>query len=256
MKVALTGGTSGIGAAVAAKFVAKGHSVTVFDIHEPQANADHWIKVDLSDTASVDAAIEAADGPFDALINNAGLPPRDGLAEPVLRVNFFGLRRFMNRMTEHLGQGASIVNVASRAGSFWRENLDEVKALMSLDPVALGDFISDRDIDATRAYNLSKEAVIVTTMAETQRMNSLGLRINSVSPAAVETDILSDFATAFGDKMTRNVARVGRAGTVDEIAPVIVFLASPESGWIKGQDIVIDGGMSGIITSEALGLLD
>jgi len=176
--------------------------------------------------------------------------------ELVLRVNFFGLRRFMNGMAAHLSQGASIVNVASRAGSFWRENLDEVKALIALDPAALTDFITDRNIDATRAYNLSKEAVIVMTMAETQRMNSLGLRLNSVSPAAVETDILSDFATAFGDKMTKNVARVGRAGTVDEIAPVIAFLASPESGWIKGQDIVVDGGMSGIITSETLGLLD
>ena len=127
---------------------------------------------------------------------------------------------------------------------------------MALDPEALLDFIADRNIDATRAYNLSKEAVIVMTMAETQRKNSQGLRFNSVSPAAVETDILSDFATAFGDKMTKNVARVGRAGTVNEVAPVIVFLASPESGWIKGQDIVIDGGMSGIITSETLGLLD
>ncbi|MEM7472070.1 MAG: SDR family oxidoreductase [Pseudomonadota bacterium] len=241
MKVALTGGASGIGAAVAAELTAKGHSVTVFDIHEPQAGAEHWIKVDLSDFAAIDAAIEAADGPFDALINNAGLPPRDGLAELVLRVNFFGLRRFMHGLTAQLGEGASIVNVASRAGSFWRENLDEVKALMSLDPEALSDFVTDRNIDATRAYNLSKEAVIVMTMAETQRKNSQGLRINSVSPAAVETDILSDFATAFGDKMTKNVARVGRAGTVSEIAAVIVFLASPESGWIKGQDIVIDG---------------
>ena len=88
MKVALTGGTSGIGAAVAAELTAKGHSVTVFDIHEPQANADHWIRVDLSDFAAVDAAIEAADGPFDALINNAGLPPRDGLAETGLAGEF------------------------------------------------------------------------------------------------------------------------------------------------------------------------
>lgn len=256
MKVALTGGASGIDAAVAAELAAKSHHVTVFDIHEPHANADHWIRVDLSDAASVNAAIEAAEGPFDALINNAGLPPCDGLAEMVLRVNFFGLRRFMHGLAVDLSQGASIVSVASRAGSFWRENLDEVKALMSLDPEALDDFITDRNIDATRAYNLSKEAVIVMTKAETQRMNSQGFRINSVSPAAVETDILSDFATAFGDKMTKNVARVGRAGTVDEIAPLIVFLASPDSGWIKGQDIVVDGGMSGIITSEMLGLLD
>lgn len=254
MRVALTGGASGIGAAVAAELKAKGHHITVFDIREPEANTDLWVQTDLSDFASIDAAIAAVDGPFDALINNAGLPPREGLAELVLRVNFFGLRRFMAGMLAHLSEGAAIVNVASRAGSHWRDNIEEVKALMALAPSDIAAFLSDRDINATRAYDLSKEAVIVLTMAQTQALNARGLRANSVSPAAVATDILADFAAAFGDRMTQNVARVGRAGTAEEIAPVIAFLASPESGWIRGQDIVIDGGMSGIITSEALGV--
>ncbi|WP_390914858.1 SDR family oxidoreductase [Pseudosulfitobacter sp. SM2401] len=54
--------------------------------------------------------------------------------------------------------------------------------------------------------------------------------------------------------MVQNVARVGRPGLPSEIASAIVFLASPTSCWIRGQDIVIDGGMSAIATSEALGL--
>ena len=90
-------------------------------------------------------------------------------------------------------------------------------------------------------------------MAGTQSLIARNLRANSISPAAVSTDILQDFATAFGDKMVQNVARVGRPGLPSEIASAIVFLASPTSGWIKGQDIVIDGGMSAIATSEALG---
>jgi NAD(P)-dependent dehydrogenase (short-subunit alcohol dehydrogenase family) len=253
MRVALTGAATGIGAEVAAKLKARGDHVTAFDINEP-AHADTWIKTDLSDPASIKAALAQAEGPFDALINNAGLPPREGLAELVLQVNFFGLRRFMDGMLDKLSEGASIVNTASRAGAAWRDNLDQVKALMALDADALTAFLDQQNIDATRAYNLSKEALIVLTMAGTQDMLTRGLRMNSVSPAAVSTDILGDFKAAFGDKVAANIARVGRPGDAHEIADVIAFLASPESGWIKGQDFVIDGGMSALAMSDALGL--
>lgn len=254
MRVALTGGSSGIGAEVARKLTELGHEVTAFDISEPEVSVTRWIETDLSDPASIHSAIEAATGPFDALLNNAGLPPRDGLEELVLKVNWFGLRSFMAGMLYKLEPGSAIVNTASRAGAMWRENLDEVRALMALEPDGLADFIQRRGIDATRAYNLSKEAVIVMTMAETESMIARDLRMNSVSPAAVSTGILKDFAAAFGDRMARNVARAGRPGLPGEVADVIIFLASPESGWIKGQDITIDGGMSAMSVSDKLEL--
>ncbi len=254
MRVALTGGASGIGAEVAAKLKAGAHHVTAFDISEPAANIDAWIRTDLNEPASVAAAIEAADGPFDALINNAGLPPREGLEEVILRVNFMGFRSFLQGMLEKLNEGAAIVNVASRAGAAWRENLDEVKALMACQPDDLSSFIADRGIDHVRAYNLSKEAVIALTVAETERMVARGFRMNSVSPAAVSTGILDDFTAAFGERVAKNIARAGRPGLPEEIADVILFLLSPDSAWIKGQDIVIDGGMSAMGLSDALGL--
>ena len=254
MRVALTGGASGIGAEVAAKLAFAGHEVTTFDISEPQVDVKRWVKTDLSDPGSVAAAIEAAEGPYDALINNAGLPPREGLAELVLRVNFFGLRSFLNGMLPKLAPGAAIVNTASRAGAMWQQNIDEVKALMALDPSELSGFLKDRGIDATRAYNLSKEAVIVLTMAETENMIARGFRMNSVSPAAVATDILDDFVAAFGERVAKNIARVGRPGHPAEVADAILFLISPQSNWIKGTDIVLDGGMGALAQSDALGL--
>ena len=254
MRVALTGGARGIGAEVAAKLVSSGHSVTAFDINRPDTEVRKWIRMDLSDPTSVDAAIAAAEEPFDALINNAGLPPRDGLGELILRVNYFGLVQFLNGMLDKLAEGAAIVNTASRAGAAWRDNLAEVKALMALDPARLGEFIASRNITPTRAYTLSKEAVIVMTISATERMAARKLRMNSVSPAAVSTDILKDFAAAFGERMTQNVSRVGRPGLPSEVADVIIFLASPESAWIKGQDLVIDGGMGALATTESLGL--
>lgn len=254
MRVALTGGASGIGADVARKLGVLGHEVTVFDLTEPQGAVAEWVQTDLGDPASIAAAVAAAKGPFDALINNAGLPPREGLEEVILRVNWFGLRSFMDGMLDRLVPGSAIVNTASRAGAMWRENIDEVKALMALEAEDAGAFVKERNIDATRAYNLSKEAVIVLTMAETENMIARDLRMNSVSPAAVSTGILKDFAAAFGDRMARNVARAGRPGLPEEVADVIVFLASRDSGWIKGQDITIDGGMSAMAMSDMLGV--
>ena len=254
MRVALTGGATGIGAAVVDRLLAQNHQVTVFDIEEPQQPVQAWIKTDLGDIAALRGAIARASGPFDALINNAGVPPRVGDAERVLRINYFGLAAFLEGMLDTLAPGAAIVNTASRAGAHWRDNLAEVRALMALEVDELAGFIARRGIDPTRAYCLSKEAVIVMTLAATQSLLTRVVRMIAGCPASVSTGILPDFAAAFGERMTRNVARSGRAGTAEEIADVIVFLAAPESAWIKGQDIVVDGGMSAIGLSEALGL--
>ena len=250
MRVALTGGTTGIGAALVQMLHDAGHHVTVFDISEPKGPADQWIKTDLGDLESIHAAIDTAQGPFDWLVNNAGLPPREGLKEPILKVNFHGFRAFLEGIEGKLADGATIVNTASRAGAMWQKNLDQVKALMASDWADVADFLSSHDIDDTRAYNLSKEAVIVYTIANTQKMIEKGLRMNSVSPAAVSTGILDDFTKAFGPKVAANIKRAGRPGTAEEIAEVILYLLSPASGWIKGQDITIDGGMS------AMGMTD
>ena len=111
-------------------------------------------------------------------------------------------------------------------------------------------FIHSHKIDDTRAYNLSKEAVIVDAIATTEAFLAQGIRVNCVSPAAVSTGILDDFTKAFGPKVAKNIARAGRPGHPSEIADVILYLASPQSAWIKGQDITIDGGMS------AMGMTD
>ena len=83
--------------------------------------------------------------------------------------------------------------------------------------------MADHEIDATRAYNLSKEAVIVYTISQTERMIQKRFRMNSVSPAAVSTGILDDFTKAFGEKVAKNIARAGRPGHPEEIADIIFY---------------------------------
>ncbi len=257
MRVAITGAASGIGAASAKILKDSGAEIVAFDIVEPTANIDQWIEVDMSNPDSIADATKTATGTFDAVLNIAGLPPRESQTVKVLQVNYFGLIAFTEAMLSRLNKGASIVNLASRAGSKWHDNLDQVKAFMNLekrDHDQLTTFASDQSVDHVRAYNLSKEAVIVWTMAQTERMISMDLRMNSVSPSAVATRILDDFITAFGERATSSIARAGRPGTAEEIAAMVAFLASPESNWLKGNDIVMDGGMTAMATSDALGL--
>ncbi|MDF1778990.1 MAG: coniferyl-alcohol dehydrogenase [Rhizobiaceae bacterium] len=253
MRVALTGGASGIGAAVAANLKRLGADIVAFDIVEPRVNIDQWVKVDLSDPTSILEAEQQVSGSFDALINNAGLPPRKGLEEKVLAVNYFGLVNFTNLMIPKLTQGGAIVNTASKAGARWRENIPQIRALRDLTDVdGLPAFIETQAISPVRAYDLSKEAVILWTITQTERLAALGLRVNTVSPAAVSTDILDDFVTAFGERATKAMARIGRPGTPEEVAEVICFLASPQSNWLKGIDIPIDGGLAAMSLSDGL----
>lgn len=252
MRIAITGAATGIGAETVKLLKAEGHEITAFDIVRPDS-VDTWVQVDLSDTGAIAVAADSVVGCFDVLINNAGLPPREGNQAKLLSVNVFGLRAMTRAMLPRLADGARIVNIASRAGLMWRENIDEVKALLALDgPENLAAFLADREIDPTRAYNLSKEAVIVYTKGLTKALLARGIRANSVSPAPVATGILDDFMAALGDRAAAALALPGRAATPEEVAQVIVFLASETSSWVKGHDILVDGGVSAMVTAKEL----
>lgn len=252
---AITGVASGIGAKLALKLKSQGHKVIGFDINKPSANLDHYIPIDLSDEASIQAAASQTPYKLDGLCNNAGLPPRIRTEAAILKVNFLGARSFTNAMFPHMKPGASIVNMASRAGHGWRDNLEQNKRLAALRHVdQAAQFALDEGIDSTQCYNLTKEAMILWTVALTEELIAREFRINSLSPGGISTGILDDFKRAFGAKMVRNVERAGRPGTPQEIAEIAAFVLSPESCWLKGADIAIDGGMGAFNMSDMLGL--
>jgi NAD(P)-dependent dehydrogenase (short-subunit alcohol dehydrogenase family) len=278
----VTGVASGIGAALAAQLLERRCRVTGFDVRPPAGAAFPCHALNLGDLGAIDPAVVKALGPvagpvvgqelgrpsgqtneqtnsqtlgpFDGLCNNAGVSPKPGHEVAILTINFFAQRVFTRALLPHLAPGASIVNMASRAGARWRENIEQVKRLAALDPRDVAAFVVDERIDAARAYNLSKEALIAWTLAESEAMTARGQRINAVCPGAVATGLLPDFAAAFGEAMARNVARAGRPGQPEEIASIAAFLLSPQSSWLRGAEISPDGGMGAFAASDALGL--
>lgn len=249
MRVMVTGAANGIGAQAARLLQEAGADVVPVDVEPAEG-----IQLDLSDMAAI--ADFEPEGRFDALINAAGLPPRPGQETQVLMVNFHGLRAFTNRMIPAMAPGGSIVSMASKAGGKWRENLAQVKRFLDVAPQDTAAFVAQERIDAVRSYDLSKEALIVWTKAQTARLQGLGLRANTVSPAAVDTRILSDFMTAFGARARDGVALTHRAGRPDEVAQALVFLAGPASSWIKGSDLVVDGGLDARLSCAALDITE
>lgn len=253
----VTGVARGVGAATALKLVEAGHQVVGVDRDAPEQDPglESFHKVDLNDIKALNTTIDSLKGQFDGLCNIAGLPPREGLEATILRVNFLAVRELTGRIRPRLNPEASIVNLASRAGQAWQANIEQVKRLSELNLDSdVEAFIQSEKINSTRAYNLSKEALIAWTLAQTEPMLNQGFRVNSLSPGAVSTAILDDFNRAFGEKVARNVQRAGRAGKPEEAADAVVYMLSQQSTWLKGTDLVLDGGMSAFAAVEQYNL--
>lgn len=241
--IVVTGCASGIGAKTCELLKQAGATVIGVDRNETNLNVDEFFRVDLSDPASIDALIEALPSGTDGLMNIAGLPPTAGNI-PVVQVNLLALKRLTLGYVDKLADGASIVNIASLAGLGWQDAIPAIKAVENLQDFSqVADFCNQYDIDNARSYFFTKEALIVWTMQNRWTWRERGIRMNCVSPGPVETPILKDFLETLGERAEEDMKIMDRAGTPADIAPVILFLASDDSAWIRGTNIPCDGGM-------------
>ena len=243
--IVVTGVASGIGAETAKVLKGQGATVIGVDLNAPGANVDQFIKADLSDPLSIDQAVATVPAGIDAVCNIAGLPPTQDRVL-VLKVNFLGLRHFTERMIEKLNTNASIVNIASLAGLGWPDAGDQIRRAMKFrDFDRVSEFCDENDVtnEGGRSYFFTKECLIVWTMMNRWTWRDRGIRMNCVSPGPVETPILKDFLETLGERAEEDAKIMDRPGRPEDIAPVIAFLCSPASGWIRGANIPVDGGM-------------
>lgn len=240
--VIVTGAASGIGAASAALLAAGGANVISVDINEPNRPVGRFFRADLSDKSSIDALVAALPAGANGLANIAGLPPTRP-AEAVVKVNLVGLKYLTTQLVPKLSDGASIVNLASLAGLGWADAKAAVLASSDLAFDAVAAFCKDHQISGARSYFFSKEALIVWTMQNRWTWRERGIRMNSVSPGPVDTPILKDFIETLGARAEEDMKTMDRPGTPADIAPVIAFLMSDSSAWIRGTNLPVDGGM-------------
>jgi NAD(P)-dependent dehydrogenase (short-subunit alcohol dehydrogenase family) len=240
----VTGISSGVGAAVAADLTARGARVIGIDRVPPQADIAAFHLCDLTDPRQIDRTLSEIRGPLDGLVNIAGVPGSLPV-ETVVKVNYLALRRLTEGLLPRLSDFGAVVNVASTAGANWRERVAMVKSLITVEgwEEGLRHFLGF-GLDSVRAYDVSKEAVILYSMLVSSRERHRGVRVNTVSPGAVETPILRSFYDTMGaDLLTRLREQAGgRDARPEEIAGPVAFLLSRDAGWVNGADLIVDGG--------------
>lgn len=252
----VTGAGSGIGKAVATQFVARGAIVGIFevdlaaaeaaaaDINQaaakvPGAGKAEGYKCDVSSEAGVNAAFDSFAGKhkkLDILVNNAGISAvgtiEDATGEDmdrVYNVNIKGVFHCGKAAVKHMkagGRGGSIVNLASIASLVGLTN--------------------------RFAYGMTKGAVLTMTYAIATDYVKDGIRCNCVCPGRVHTPFVDGYLAKHfpgKEKEQYNVLAqwqpVGRMGKPEEIASLILYLASDESSFVTGASYAIDGGRSG-----------
>lgn len=245
----VTGAASGIGAATARKLLAAGAEVTSLDRNPPSVPVSRHIEVDLANPRSIDAAVEQLEGSYDGLMNIAGIP---GTApgETVVAVNSLAVRHLTEAFLDRLNSGGTVTTVSSTAGFGWPERLEAIRDLLATESFEEGARWFKEHPQQGNAYNFSKEVTTVYTMMMGLTAAQRGFRINAVLPGPVETPILADFEESMGkDTLDGVKALLGRHASPDDIADVVVFLASDAARWINGQAVAVDGGITGAVAS-------
>ncbi|MFD8813816.1 SDR family oxidoreductase [Streptomyces sp. NPDC059627] len=247
----MTGGSSGMGAAVVERLVSARRDVVVLDRVAPTADVP-YLRCDLTDVTSIDDAVAALPITVAGLCNIAGLPGTKK-AHEVLAVNMFAPRHLTRELLPRLSEGSAVVNLASTLGVGWAANrpaVDEVLEQTSFDKGVA--WAREGRLDGSTAYRLSKQALTLWTKQLAVDLMPRRIRANSVSPGPVTTPILQAFYdSADPDLLDGFHTSIGRHGTPDEIAEVVIFLLD-QAGWINGADIVVDGGGEALLDVGAI----
>lgn len=236
----VTGGASGIGAAIAAELRDRGASVAVLDLDISAVPAGALgIEADVTSDDSVRAGIETVVstlGRIDIVVNNAGISAKgtvedntDADWQRVFDVNLFGVVRTTRAALPYLRSSPSpaIVNVSS------------IAATAGLPERAL--------------YSATKGAVHALTLAMAADHVHEGIRVNSVDPGTVETDFVLGLLAKADDPVAERAAMTarqphGRLVRPEEVAHAVAYLASPRATSTTGTSLAVDGGMAGLRT--------
>jgi 2-hydroxycyclohexanecarboxyl-CoA dehydrogenase len=236
-KALVTGGASGIGAAIARRLAAEGAEVTIGDLNLEGATevageiSGLSIELDVTDLGSAQAAVDSAGPPIDILVNNAGTDEFGFFTQTtpeqwkkVVDVNLYGVLNCTFAALpgmQEAGYGR-IVNIASEAGRVGSKG--------------------------SAVYSAAKGGVIAFTKVIAREGARFGVNANAIAPGPIETPLLMQ-AKEFGqigEKIIENMkagTQLGRLGQPEEVAAAVAFLASEDASYVTGEVLGVSGGL-------------
>lgn len=236
--VVVSGGSKGLGLSLCQALLAEGYHVATFSRNSSQPLQQlseqypqhlYWQAVDISVAEQLSAFVKNTKqqlGRVNYLVNSAGMAI-EGLmtlmkakdVSKMMQVNVEGAISLSQKCVKQMmvGGGGSIVNISSIVGH--------------------------RGYKGVAAYAATKSALDGMTRAMAAELGSMGIRVNSVSPGFMETDMTSELTEKQIARITRRTP-LGRLGTVDDVAAVVNFLLSDEARFVTGQTITVDGGFT------------
>ena len=237
----VTGASKGIGAGIARTLAAEGAKVivnyassksdadTVVAAIEAAGGTAMAVGANVTNREQVESLVKAAIDKFgrlDIVVNNAGIyqfakieETTEALYRKQFDINVLGPLLLASAAVPHLGQGASIINISSNVTS----------ALPAESAI----------------YTGTKGAIDAITGVLSRELGPRGIRVNAVSPGLIETEGTHAAGAVGSDFQAWNESQtpLGRIGQVQDIAPIVVFLASDDAGWVTGEVILGSGGM-------------